>query len=227
MQSPAGARVTIRTVNRLVAIVAGLAVIGALLWFLVFRDRSPSTITAPATGSSTTTPKATTAEAPDPAQATPTRSGSAARPKAEKLSRERRDALLAQIRDARAKKQPSGSPPPPAASSEPPAEGTLDRAYIKAAVQEIVPLLLECYTSGLDRDAKLGAGSVVVDFTIEGEQAVGGVIGESQIVADKTEIADPEFRQCIQETMYALAIDPPPNGGVVRVTYPFMFSNNE
>jgi len=63
-----------------------------------------------------------------------------------------------------------------------------------------------------------------VNFTIEGEPGVGGVVGDSEIDPDKSTLADPQMRECVQETMYGLEIDPPRDGGTVRVTYPFMFA---
>lgn len=86
-------------------------------------------------------------------------------------------------------------------------------------------MLTECYEHGVDRDPQL-AGTVAVDFTIEGEPGVGGVIGQSAIDPDpaQTTLADPDVRECIQETMYALEIDPPKTGGTVHVHYPFAFA---
>jgi hypothetical protein len=90
-------------------------------------------------------------------------------------------------------------------------------------VKAIIPQLLECYEDGLARNPKIG-GTIVVDFTIEGEPEVGGVVGQSAIDPEKSTLIDPAVRECIQETMYALEIDPPESGGVVRVHYPFAFS---
>jgi len=102
----------------------------------------------------------------------------------------------------------------------------MDKQYIRAAVREIIPLLGDCYLEGMLRNPKL-AGKVVVDFTIEGEPDVGGVVGESAIDAKESDLADPAVRECIQETIYALEIDPPASGGVVRVHYPFEFRPGE
>ncbi|HEY1551631.1 MAG TPA: sigma-70 family RNA polymerase sigma factor [Kofleriaceae bacterium] len=150
-----------------------------------------------------------------------------------------RDTLVAAIHDAHAKRIAASPPPPPSLppesspsssdSSPPPSLGDdddLDRAYIRSAMQELIPLLTECYQAGVDRDPKL-AGTVAVDFTIEGEPGVGAVIGDSKIDPDpaQTTLGDPDVRECIQETMYALEIDPPAHGGVVHVHYPFAFSN--
>lgn len=114
-------------------------------------------------------------------------------------------------------RRPAGKEPPPALAS---AEGDLEKEYIRDAVQGLIPLLAECYQQGLERDPAL-AGRVTVDFTIEGEPEVGGVVGESSIRTSS--IDDPAVLECIQETMYALEIEPPSGGGVVQVTYPFEF----
>jgi hypothetical protein len=108
---------------------------------------------------------------------------------------------------------------------EPVPEAVVDKAYIRRAVRELIPLLRDCYDQGLERDPKL-AGTVTVDFTIEGEPAVGGVIGHSAIDPAGTALPDAAARECIQETMYALEIDPPADGGVVTVRYPFAFSSD-
>ena len=100
----------------------------------------------------------------------------------------------------------------------------MDKQYIRGAVKEIVPMLSECYEEGLERNPKLAGGTVVVEFTIEGEPGVGGLVGESKIDPKATSLGDDAVLQCIQETMYALKIDPPTNGGIVQVRYPFAFS---
>jgi hypothetical protein len=105
-------------------------------------------------------------------------------------------------------------------------DGSLDKEYIHAAVQGLIPLLTECYSQGVERDPKL-AGSIVVEFTIEGEASVGGVVGDSTIDAKASTLTDASVRECIAQTMYALEIDPPPNGGTVKVRYPFAFATSE
>ena len=139
-----------------------------------------------------------------------------------------RAARLEAIRRARKASGQAGSERRPGAGAMPPAlaggDGDLDREYIRDAVQGLLPLLTECYQAGLERDPAL-AGTVVVDFTIEGEPEVGGVVGESTI--QKSSLDDPAVLECIQETMYALEIDPPTGGGVVQVSYPFKFAASD
>ncbi|HEY8143598.1 MAG TPA: sigma-70 family RNA polymerase sigma factor [Kofleriaceae bacterium] len=122
---------------------------------------------------------------------------------------------------ARSERRPGAEEPPPQLAT---ADGDLDKEYIRDAVQGLIPLLGECYQEGLERNPAL-AGRVVVDFTIEGEPEVGGVVGESSI--GKTSMDDPAVLECIQETMYALEIDPPAGGGLVHVKYPFEFAASD
>jgi RNA polymerase sigma factor (sigma-70 family) len=201
---------------------AALAVaIGATWWAIRARDRRPDAPAAvPAAIASPASPNAAPADPPDPTSPHVRRLRDAAE----------RTALVEQIRAARARRAEAGPrpavTPPSAASSSSPApalpEPVADRAYIRRAVHELLPLLTDCYQQGLARDPAL-AGTVVVDFTIEGEPGVGGVIGHSAIDPAETSLADDAARECIQETMYALQIDPPADGGVVTVRYPFEF----
>lgn len=136
-----------------------------------------------------------------------------------------RGELLRQIRALhaqRATRPSSGSSLEPA--TPPPAlpTPTLDKEYIRASVRDLIPLLVECYEQGLLRDPKL-AGSIIVEFTIEGEPGVGGVVGESALDPAASTLLDPAVRDCVQETMFGIEIEPPAGGGVVKVRYPFEF----
>jgi hypothetical protein len=177
--------------------------------------------------------RARASEPQQPAATTSTVASAASGPMhVARLDPAKRAALLELIRSAH---EHRAAPPASAASTTsgtsaataaPALPGVdLDKEYIQAAVREIAPLLRECYESGLSRDPSI-SGKIVVDFTIEGEPDVGGVIGDSAIDADKSSLTDPGVRECVKETMYALQIDPPPMGGVVRVAYPFVFASN-
>jgi RNA polymerase sigma factor (sigma-70 family) len=202
------------------AIVALVVAAGAT-WVIARRARDPSAATtvAPATTATRASPLAAPTEAPGPP------------PHVRRLrDADERAALVEQIRLARQQRvaaDPRATPAPAAVPSSGPApalpEPVADKAYIRRAVRELIPLLRDCYEQGLERDPKL-AGTVVVDFTIEGEPGVGGVISRSAIDAAGTSLPDAAARECIQETMYALEIDPPADGGVVTVRYPFEFN---
>lgn len=207
--------------------IAALVVAGGATW-LVVRDRDhpgAEATAAPATPTTPKSPLATPAEAPGPLHVRRLRDAA------------ERAALVEQIRIARTQRAGAApriapSPAPGAVASSGPApalpepvpEPVVDKAYIRRAVRELLPLLRDCYDQGLEREPAL-AGTVVVDFTIEGEPGVGGVIGRSAIDPAGTTLPDAAARECIQETMYALEIDPPADGSVVTVRYPFAFSS--
>lgn len=137
-----------------------------------------------------------------------------------------RGELLRQIRAVHAKRGTPGAPgsssetpAPPLALPEPP---TMDKDYIRASVRELTPLLIECYEHALLRVPNL-LGTLVVEFTIEGEPGVGAVVGESSIDPVASTLTDREFGECIQETMFTIELEPPVGGGVVKVRYPFEF----
>ena len=205
-----------RAIITIIAAVVAIAI--AVIWY-VRRGAPPSTApdrapaTAAGSGSSVEAPRAGSGSG----------SGGAAPKRAERLpDRATHDRLLDQIRTARAKASAggggtAGSAPPPTLPESP-----ISKDYIRASVREIVPLLTECYETALEKNPAL-AGNLVVDFTIEGEDDLGGVIGSSTILEDGSDIADAGMRECVQETMYAVKIDAPPDGGVVHVHYPFAF----
>lgn len=103
---------------------------------------------------------------------------------------------------------------------------TLDKKYIQHTVRtEVLPLVRECYNMLLDRDSEI-AGRVVLQFTIMGDEAVGGIVEEVSFGED-SEIRDPSFRECLAETMRSTVFAPPEGGGRVVVKYPFVFENPE
>lgn len=210
-----------------ITLAAALALAGGALW-LGLRRHGDVAPTAAATSTALPANAASTTTAPGAAIRPPSADGGAdAAPHVARLpDRASRDALVAAIRTASARR---GAAPAEAATtggmtSGAPAEPELDKEYIRGAVHEIIPLLTDCYEEGIARDPAI-AGDVVVDFTIEGEPGVGAVIGDSTIDGKHTTLADPAVRECIQETMYALKLDPPKGGGRVQVHYPFAFAN--
>jgi hypothetical protein len=198
-----------------------LAVAAVAIWLAVRArgDRPSAPAPATAVASGATTPPAASGSA------------AAARPPVRKLpDPSRRAALLEAIRDAARKRSssPSAAGGAGATSTTPPPalpEGDAAKDYIRTSVRALIPLLVECYNEALERDPEL-AGKLIVEFTIEGEPEVGGVIGDSAIDDAGSTIRDATMRECIQQTMYAIEIDPPAGGGVVNVRYPFEFSNN-
>jgi hypothetical protein len=76
-------------------------------------------------------------------------------------------------------------------------------------------MLGQCYDLGLAEDPKL-AGSVTIQFTIVGEPGVGGVLEHVEIVDAGTTITQQTIRDCFTQQLYALELDPPPDGVTVQ-----------
>lgn len=75
-------------------------------------------------------------------------------------------------------------------------------------------LLGECYDLGRAEAPNL-EGTVMLRFTLAGEPKVGGLLERVEIVDEDTSIKQQTLRDCMTETLYALELDPPPDG--VRV----------
>jgi RNA polymerase sigma factor (sigma-70 family) len=212
--SAAGKAIAIMTTKQItVAVVAVLAVVGCAIWR--GTRAHPDQITSPNANAASDRGVATDISVP------PT----LPRPRVQRLADPTaRPALLDAIRKEHVRRAAASGNSNSATGAAPALpEADLDREYIRAAVRELIPLLSDCYSEGLTRDPEL-AGKIVVDFTIEGEPGVGGIVGESAIDAAHSDLPDPAVRECIQETMHAIQIDPPASGGVVRVHYPFAFA---
>lgn len=104
--------------------------------------------------------------------------------------------------------------------------GALDPDYIRSRIQELRPLLAECYALALSEQTDL-RGKLVVEFVIAGEPDVGGIVEESHIDEVASTLAHPTLTECVRETMYTAEFTAPEGGGRVTVRYPFDFSNDE
>jgi RNA polymerase sigma-70 factor (ECF subfamily) len=76
-------------------------------------------------------------------------------------------------------------------------------------------LLGQCYDLGLAEDAKL-EGTVTVRFTLVGEPTVGALLERVEIVGENTTITQPTILDCLTQQLYALELDPPPDGMTVE-----------
>ena len=73
-----------------------------------------------------------------------------------------------------------------------------------------------CYEGGLRNNPSLG-GHVRVKFVIDRNGAV------SMAQDSGSDLPDEQVRRCVVQSFYALAF-PSPEGGLVQVTYPIIFS---
>jgi RNA polymerase sigma factor (sigma-70 family) len=182
--------------------------------------------------------KLSAANVPAPATTATPASSTVGAPSVRKLAtRELRDQLLLAIRaehERRISEARTTTRPAPAATAHA-RPGSADnnedtddpdQDYVRDAMRALLPMVVDCYKQARITHPAL-AGTLVVNFTIEGEPGIGGVVTESAIDPEQSEIKDPDLGQCVEETMFALEIDPPTNGGTVKVSFPFTFRPKE
>ena len=117
----------------------------------------------------------------------------------------------------------SGSPGGDSASDEDEEpRGKLSKEYIRETIHEAIPMIKECYDLALEENPKL-SGRLDVHFTISGEPDVGGLVDESDVVAEEGLAFNETLEDCVRETVYTLEFPPPEGGGVVKVRYPLRF----
>jgi len=81
----------------------------------------------------------------------------------------------------------------------------------KRALGTLNRLLGQCYDLGRAEDAQL-AGSLVVRLTLVGEPNAGGLLERVDIIDKDTTITQQTIRDCVTQQLYALELDPPPEG---------------
>lgn len=123
--------------------------------------------------------------------------------------------------------------------------GSLDTKYIQSVVSEdLTPLVTECYDTAVEKAGGLLGGSVIIKFSIAGDESVGGIVDDVELDDSKVRfdlsdgkglrdagsfpLADnPDFAECISESTASLLFDPPEGGGRVQVSYPFIFATGD
>ncbi|MBI3185606.1 MAG: adventurous gliding motility protein GltG [Myxococcales bacterium] len=101
-------------------------------------------------------------------------------------------------------------------SSEPMVMGSLDKELIRQVIRANRQKFLYCYESQLTRFPKL-QGKVAVKFVI----SASGSVASSQVAQSTANNA--ELETCVAGRMRTLVFPKPKGGGVVIVTYPFIF----
>ncbi len=109
---------------------------------------------------------------------------------------------------------PGSAAPRPSDASKLPA---LAPEYIQSAISEqLVPVAIECYETALDQDPEL-AGKLLMNFTIIGDEEVGGVVEDAALGEGST--LDNEFvRECMRESLLSVSFPAPDAGGRVEVS---------
>jgi len=98
-------------------------------------------------------------------------------------------------------------------------EGGLSREEIQRTVVVVMPDIKGCYEAALNRDPNL-AGRITLKWVIAGDGTV------TTILIEKTTFADPMVENCVIGILRRQRFPTPKGGGIVNVTYPFVFSNS-
>jgi TonB family protein len=104
-------------------------------------------------------------------------------------------------------------------SSEPSVVGSLDKELIRKVIHANRGQIRYCYESQLTRFPKLD-GKVAVKFVISAE----GTVSASQVV--QTSVNNAELETCVAGRVRTWVFPKPKGGGVVVVTYPFIFKQS-
>jgi TonB family protein len=97
--------------------------------------------------------------------------------------------------------------------------GELDLKLVAKAVRGQMPAVKRCYETALQANPGL-AGKLVVRFTVD----VDGAVRRASL--DQDTLAAPEVGRCVLDVLKAVEF-PPPTGGSVEVSYPFVFEASD
>ena len=197
-----------------------IVVTAAIVVAIIVSSRSSSSSSP---GSASTTAPTKPFAAPPPPLVQAAVPAALTRPRLTPAERVTRMQALAAVRSE--PRAPSPNPLPARGTAPPHLDDEIDQAYVRERIAELRPYLIECYETML-ASAPNSQGNITVRFTIVGEPEVGGLVGESEIDDVASTIKDPEFRQCVQESMFAANFKAPANGGTVEVRYPFEFNTS-
>ena len=105
----------------------------------------------------------------------------------------------------------------PAATGNPgsPARGSMDKEVIRKGIRQHLNEVRFCYEQELTKDPNL-TGRVMIQFTIGRT----GKVTQSKAVS--TSLGSPAVESCIAKAVESWVF-PEPDGGIVIVTYPFLF----
>ncbi len=204
----------------LLAIIAAVMIAFAVYW-LARGDGTAKPAAARRPGVSApsgTSPPAASTAAVTPDVRTPARLGSG-------HSAAERAAMLDAIAKARSRRMaaPPGAPHATAAPAGSSTDTTLDildktgdtSDWERRTLGTLNTLLGQCYDLGRAEDPAL-EGTVALRFKLVGEPHVGGLLESIEILGDGTSITQQTLRDCITQQLYALELDPPPDGVTVE-----------
>lgn len=107
----------------------------------------------------------------------------------------------------------------PTVGGDPIILGSLDKSLIDAVIKQNMRNIRTCYEAGLTRRPEL-AGKVTIKFVIAADGTV------SSATVKSTTLGDPPTEECLTNTFLSFQFPQPKGGGIVIVSYPFVFSAN-
>jgi TonB family protein len=102
-------------------------------------------------------------------------------------------------------------------SSDPTVMGSLDKELIRQVIRRNVGKIRYCYETQLTRNPKLN-GKVAIKFVI----SPSGTVSTASVAQSTAN--NPELESCVASRVRLLEFPKPKGGGMVIVTYPFVFS---
>ncbi len=104
----------------------------------------------------------------------------------------------------------------------PPKPGSpLSKTTIRYAIQEIQPLLLECYTEAAPRLARKD-GTIAVTIRLVGETDLGTIVDSVTLGGDEHMLADASLSECMRETLMTVELPSMAAPETWDVNYPFV-----
>ncbi len=83
--------------------------------------------------------------------------------------------------------------------------------WAKRSLGTLNELLGQCYDLAHAEDPDL-VGTMLIRFSLVGEPSVGGLLERVEIIEESTTVKLPSLRDCFTQQLYALELDPPPDG---------------
>ncbi|PCC67616.1 hypothetical protein SAMN02745121_02251 [Nannocystis exedens] len=207
--------------NRLALVLVVLVVLGAWWW----TRPAPSAVEAAVAATTPAQPAAEAAERRtrlddgEPERARRLRDGAARR---EVMQRRIVTAMAARDAAAAASRTPADPEPTrpgksgARAADDAPADAILDRTgnhgYLSRVLsRELMPLVDECHALVREEHPEL-TGMLVLDLEILGDEDIGGVVNTLE-PGKGNEIAEPALLECVRESLLAVTLPPPEQGG--------------
>lgn len=99
----------------------------------------------------------------------------------------------------------------------------LDFDYASSRIEEhFIPLAKDCYAALLEKQPG-ASGEAVFAFEIVGDESIGGVIDSVELTEEST-LDEPEFVECVRQSLLSVEFEPPPTHGRATIVYRTRFA---